>query len=91
MSGGKPTEFGLWPTNITPSELTTVLLNGAEQGITDFFKDPQSPSFNFDWSSLEPLLNAAYTFGLIPTKITNPLDSLSNLVELDFSEFASLF
>jgi hypothetical protein len=36
-------------------------------------------------------LNAAYTFGLTPTQITNPLDSLSNLVELDFSEFASLF
>jgi hypothetical protein len=28
MSDGKPTEFGLWPTNITSSELTTALLNG---------------------------------------------------------------
>jgi len=77
-----PTEFGLWPTNITPSELTTALLNGAEQGITDFIKDLQSPSFNFDWSSLQPLLNAAYTFGLTPTEITDPLNPPSNLVEL---------
>jgi hypothetical protein len=77
-----PTGFGLWPTNITPSELTTALLNGAEQGITDFIKDLQSPSFNFDWSSLQPLLNAAYTFGLTPTELTDPLNPPSNLVEL---------
>jgi hypothetical protein len=77
-----PTEFGLWPTNITPSELTTALLNGAQQGITDFFKDLQSLSFNFDWSSLQPLLNAAYTFGLTSTQITDPLNPPSNLVEL---------
>ena len=77
-----PTEFGLWPTNITPPELTTALVNGAEQGITDFIKDLQSPSFNFDWSSLQPLLNAAYTFGLTPTEITDPLNPPSNLIEL---------
>jgi PE-PPE domain len=77
-----PTEFGLWPTNITPSELSTALLSGAQHGITDFIKDLQSPSFNFDWSSLQPLLNAAYTFGLTPTEITDPLNPPSNLVEL---------
>jgi hypothetical protein len=77
-----PTVFGLWPTNITPSELTTALVNGAQQGFTDFIKDLQSPSFNFDWSSLQPLLNAAYTFGLTPTQITDPLNPPSNLVEL---------
>ncbi|MDT5355773.1 MAG: hypothetical protein QOJ56_4305, partial [Mycobacterium sp.] len=61
---------------------TTALLNGAQQGITDFVKDLQSPSFNFDWSSLQPLLNAAYTFGLTPTEITDPLNPPSNLIEL---------
>jgi hypothetical protein len=77
-----PTEFGLWPTNINPSDLTTALVNGAQQGFTDFVKDLQSPSFNFDWSSLQPLLNAAYTFGLTPTLITDPLNPPSNLIEL---------
>ncbi len=75
-----PTEFGLWPTDITPSELTTTLVNGAQQGITDFIKDLQSPSFNFNWSSLQPLLIAAH--GLTPTEITDPLNPPSNLVEL---------
>jgi hypothetical protein len=77
-----PTEFGFLPTNITSSELTTALLNGAQLGITDFTNDLQSPSFDFDWSSLQPLLNAAYTFGLTPTEITDPLNPPSNLVEL---------
>jgi hypothetical protein len=77
-----PTEFGLWPTNISFQELSTALLNGAQQGITDFIKDLQSPSFDFDWSSIQPLLNAAYTFGLTPTDITNPLNPPSNLLEL---------
>jgi PE-PPE domain len=77
-----PTPFGLFPTDITPSALTTALLNGAQQGIADFVKDLQSPSFNFDFSSLQPLLNAAYTFGLTPTQITDPLNPPSNLVEL---------
>ncbi len=77
-----PTPFGLWPTNITPSELTTALANGAQQGITDFIKDLQSLSFKFDWTSLQPLLNAAYTFGLTPSLITDPLNPPSNLLEL---------
>lgn len=77
-----PTPFGLWPTNITPSELATALANGAQQGLTDFVKDLQSLSFNFDWSSLQPLLNAAYTFGLTPNVITDPLNPPSNLLEL---------
>jgi len=77
-----PTPFGLFPTDIKPSEVLTALVNGARQGITDFVKALQSPSFGFDFSSLQPLLNAAYTFGLTPTQITNPLDPPSNLLDL---------
>ena len=77
-----PTPFGLFPTDIDPSELFTALVDGAQRGIADFAKALQSPSFEFDFSSLQPLLNAAYTFGLTPNLITNPLDPPSNLLEL---------
>ena len=77
-----PTPFDLFPTNIDPTQLTTALSNGAQQGFTDFANDLQHLSFGFDFSSLQPLLNAAYTFGLTPTLITDPLNPLSNLTEL---------
>jgi len=77
-----PTPFGLFPTHINLSDLFHALVQGTQQGITDALKDLHSLSFGFDWSSLQPLLNAAYTFGLTPTDITNPLDPPSNLLEL---------
>ncbi|WP_293052803.1 PE-PPE domain-containing protein [Mycobacterium sp.] len=77
-----PTPFGLFPTDINPSQLFTALVTGTQQGITDFVEALRSPSFGFDFSSLQPLLTAAYTFGLTPTLITNPLDPPSNLLDL---------
>ncbi|GFG73869.1 PE-PPE domain-containing protein [Mycobacterium botniense] len=77
-----PTPFGLFPTDISPSQLITALAAGTQQGIGDFVKDLQSLSFTFDFTSLQPLLNAAYTFGLTPNLLTNPLNPPSNLLEL---------
>ncbi|WP_428342837.1 PE-PPE domain-containing protein [Mycobacterium sp.] len=77
-----PTPFDLFPTNIDPTQLLTALYNGAQQGFTDFVNDLQHLSFNFDFTSIQPLLDAAYTFGLTPTEIADPLNPLSNLTEL---------
>ncbi len=76
------TPFGLFPTNIDPTQLTTALANGAQQGFTAAGQDLQNPSLTFDWSSLQGVLGAAYTFGLTPTYISNPLGSPSDLLDL---------
>lgn len=74
------TPFGLFPTNIDPLELATALNNGAQERIKTAVADLKHPSFGFGWSSVQPLLGAAHTFGLTPTLLTNPIDPPSNIV-----------
>jgi hypothetical protein len=84
-----PTPFGLWPTNIDPTELFTALATGLQQGITDAIKDLQdpatyqiTPSFFLDNPLVTQLVNVAHTGGL--TDATNPSEffNLSSLLDL---------
>ena len=62
-----PTPFGLFPTNINPSEVMTALSNGWQQGVTDALKDLQSPPSTAIAAPIQQILDAAHTFGLTPS------------------------
>lgn len=74
------TPFGLFPTNINPLEVAGALNIGAQEGITTAIADLQHPTLGFDWSSIQPLLGVAHTFGFTPTLLTNPIDPPSNII-----------
>ncbi|MGH3564422.1 MAG: PE-PPE domain-containing protein, partial [Mycobacterium sp.] len=67
-----PTTFGLFPTNLNPTDLLTALGNGLQQGVTDAVKDLQNPNtFHItpilDNPALSELIQAAFTMGIIDT------------------------
>ena len=67
-----PTPFDLFPTNINWSDVLTALVNGVPQGIHAAIADLENPD-NYqipsllDNPTLAPLVDAAYTSGLIDT------------------------
>jgi hypothetical protein len=92
------TPVGLFPTNIDPTQLSTALSNGAQQGISDALRDLQNPdtaqlgsqlTMLFDnpagIPALSGLVSGAGTFGLTDT--ANP--SLLDLVKGFLSGFAN--
>jgi hypothetical protein len=72
------TPVGFLP-NIDPSQLFTALVNGAQQGITDYITDMQNPGDNqaAAFAALAPLVSAFHTFGL--TDATAPAELLSSI------------
>jgi PE-PPE domain len=62
-----PTPFGLFPTDINPSEVMTALSNGWQQGVTDALKDLQSPPSTAIAAPIQQILDVAHTFGLTPS------------------------
>jgi hypothetical protein len=71
-----PTEFGLFPTNISPSEVLAALANGAQHGVQNFIDDLSnlSPS-TMSLPDLSDLLtlNPAADLSTTPTDIVNAL------------------
>jgi hypothetical protein len=61
-----PTPFGLFPTNIPPATVVTALAQGVPLGVNNAITDLQTGQFT-NYSSLQGLLDAAYTFGLTPS------------------------
>jgi PE-PPE domain len=67
-----PTPFELFPTDLNWSDVLTALVNGAQQGIQAAIADLENPD-NYqipsllDNPTLAPLVDAAYTSGLIDT------------------------
>jgi hypothetical protein len=61
-----PTPFGLFPTNINPATVVTALVQGVPVGVHNAISDLQTGQFT-NYSSLQGLLDAAYTFGLTPS------------------------
>jgi hypothetical protein len=62
-----PTPFGLYPTNVGPLNIATALIHGVPEGINNAIFDLQTGQLTND-SSLQGLLDAAYTFGLTPSE-----------------------
>jgi PE-PPE domain-containing protein len=61
-----PTPFGLFPTDINPTDIFNALVQGIPEGISKAIEDIQSGQWT-DHSSLQGLLDAAHTFGLTPS------------------------
>jgi hypothetical protein len=67
-----PTPFDLFPTDLNWSDVLTALVNGASQGVQGAIADLENPA-NYqipsllDNPTLAPLVDAAYTSGLIDT------------------------
>lgn len=61
-----PTPFGLFPTNIPPATVVTALAQGVPVGVNNAITDLQTGQFT-NYSSLQGLLDVAYTFGLTPS------------------------
>jgi hypothetical protein len=80
-----PTPVGFLPTDIDPTQLVTALVNGAQQGITDFINDLQNPNLAQAaqaelLDALTPFLKAAHTVGF--TDVADPAQLLTNLPAL---------
>jgi hypothetical protein len=61
-----PTPFGLFPTDINPTDLFNALAQGIPEGFSKAVADIQAGQWT-DYSSLQTLLDAAHTFGLTPS------------------------
>lgn len=82
-----PTEFGLFPTNISPVAVVETLAAGAQQGVQNFVADlsepsalsPSLPSLSDILPSLGTLAAAASPTSLLsaPTDIVNTLTSVA--------------
>ena len=62
-----PTPFGLYPTNVSPANVVTALIQGVPQGVNNAIFDLRTGQLTND-SSLQGLFDAAYTFGLTPSE-----------------------
>lgn len=62
-----PTPFGLFPTNINPATVVTALAQGIPEGVHNAISDLQTGQLT-NYSSLQGLLDAAFTFGLTPSE-----------------------
>ena len=62
-----PTPFGLFPTNVNPANVVTALAQGIPEGVNNAISDLQTGHLT-NYSSLQGLLDAAYTFGLTPSE-----------------------
>jgi PE-PPE domain-containing protein/PE family protein len=73
-----PTPFGLFPTNVGPADVVTALAQGIPQGFHNAITDLQTGQL-MNTSSLRGLIDAAYTFGLIPSTHPTPSQLLGAL------------